>query len=298
MRFSSEQIKAFEGVYSALLTPFDKHGDVSEEALRRLTDFQLDAGLDGFFVCGSTGEGILLTTEERKRVAEIVVDQARDRGTVIVHVGHASSAVSAELAAHAETIGADAIGSVPPIYYPLGIEEALYHYQIITRASSLPFVAYNIPSLTSVGLSAGHLPRLLEMETFVGMKFTGYDLYEMQGIAEALGDAGIVLSGSDQMSLPALLMGARGSIGSTHNIVPGKFVGVYRAYKDGDISTAKRLQEEINRLMRVVHRYGMPSRKAYLRRLGIDCGVYRPPFKPLTDEQEREFFAEVDALGA
>ena len=90
------------------------------------------------------------------------------------------------------------------------------------------------------------MPRLREIETFIGMKYTGYNLYEMQGIAEKLGQGGIVLSGSDQLFLPALLMGAKGAIGSTQNILPGKFVALYEAYKAGDINTAQSLQREIN----------------------------------------------------
>ena len=100
----------------------------------------------------------------------------------------------------------------------------------------------------------------------------------------------------DQLFLPALLMGASGSIGSTQNIIPDQFVAVYEAYKAGDVQTAKRLQEQINRLMRILHKYGMEARKVYVRKLGFDCGHYRPPFKPLSDEQAQSFLAEVDAL--
>ena len=296
MRFSVEDVASFEGVYSALLTPFDHEGEINEEVLRRLANFQLEKGLHGFFVCGSTGEGILMTPQERKRVAEVAVDETAGRGKVIVHVGHASSRISAELAEHAEQIGADAVGSVPPFYYDVGVEGTLYHYQLVAQACSLPFMAYNLPSVGVVGLTPNLVPRLREIETFVGMKYTGYNLYEMQGIVELLGENGIVLSGSDQLFLPALTMGARGSIGSTQNILPDRFVGLYEAYRAGDFAKAQALQAEINRFMRVIHKYGNPCRKAYAKRLGFDCGDYRPPFKPMTEGQVQSFLAEMDAV--
>jgi len=298
MRFTLEQIKSFEGVYSALLTPFDKKGRVDEEVLRMLISYQLGQGLNGFFVCGSTGEGFLMSPEERRRVAEIVVEEARGKGKVIVHVGHISSDVAVSLARHAEKIGADAISSTPPIYFDVRIGGTFYHYQLIAGACSLPFLAYNIPATTPIGILPEHLSTLSKIENFIGMKYTGYNLFEMGTIAEKMGQRGIVLSGSDEMFLPALVMGARGSIGSTQNLLPGKFAEIYKSFKNGEIQRARELQAEVNRVVRVLLKYGSPAWKAYMKRLGFDCGQCRPPFKPLSSQELEELFSELETMEA
>ncbi|MCK4417938.1 MAG: dihydrodipicolinate synthase family protein [Candidatus Latescibacteria bacterium] len=297
MRFTVEQIKSFEGVYSAILTPFDNKRRLNEAVLRRLVNYQLEQGLHGFFVCGSTGEGFLMTPDERRRVAEVVVEETTGRGKVIVHVGHISSDIAASLAHHAEKLGADAISSTPPIYYAVGIEGTFYHYKIIAGACSLPFLAYNIPASTKIGLMSEHLSTLSKMETFIGMKYTGYNLFEMRTITEEMGERGIVLSGSDEMFLPALTMGARGSIGSTQNLLPAKFVEIYQAFQRGEIQRARELQTQVNRVVRVLLKYGSPAWKAYAKELGFDCGEHKPPFKPLTSEQLKGLFSELEATG-
>jgi N-acetylneuraminate lyase len=297
MRFTAEQIESFEGVYSAILTPFDKERRLNEAVLRRLVNYQLEQGLHGFFVCGSTGEGFLMNPEERRRVAEVVVEETRGEGKVIVHVGHISSDIAASLAHHAEKIGADAISSTPPVYYPVGIEGTFYHYKIIASACSLPFLAYNIPAATKIGLVPEHVSTLSKMETFIGMKYTGYNLFEMGTIAEEMGERGIVLSGSDEIFLPALAMGARGSIGSTQNLLPAKFVEIYQAFQRGEIQRARELQTQVNRVVRVLLKYGSPAWKAYAKKLGFDCGKHRPPFKPLTSEQLKALFSELEGTG-
>jgi N-acetylneuraminate lyase len=297
MRFTVEQIGSFEGVYSAILTPFDKERKLNQAVLRRLVNYQLEQGLHGFFVCGSTGEGFLMSPEERRRVAEVVVEETRGRGKVIVHVGHISSDIAASLAHHADKIGADAISSTSPVYYPVGIEGTFYHYKIIASACSLPFLAYNIPATTKIGLIPEHLSGLSEMETFIGMKYTGYNLFEMGTIAEEMGERGIVLFGADEMFLPALTMGARGSIGSTQNLLPARFVEIYQAFQRGEIQRARELQTQVNRVVRVLLKYGSPAWKAYAKKSGFDCGEHRPPFKPLTSEQLKGLFSELEPTG-
>ena len=287
----------FQGVYPALFTPFDRKHRVNEEMLRALVEHHLASGLRGFFVCGSSGEGFLLRIEERKRVAEVVVEQTAGRGVCIVHVGHPSSDVAAELARHAESIGADGIGSVPPIYYRVGFEGCVRHYRTIAKACGLPFIVYNIPYTTGVSVTSKEMAELFRIETIVGMKFTDSDYYEMRNIIElAEGDC-IILSGSDQLFLPALTMGAGGAIGTTQNIMPKHFVELYRTFLRGDLEQARRMQYQANRVIRALLAYGTVSAwKAVLKAQGFDCGPCRAPLKTLSEREEETLLERLEGL--
>ena len=281
-----------------MVTPFDAEGRVDEDVLRNLIDWHLEAGVRGFFVCGSTGEGLLLSTEERKRVAEVVVDHLSGRGLCIVHVGHPSSEESARLARHAEEIGADAVSSVPPIYYRVDLEGVLLHYRTIAEATSLPLLVYNIPATTGVRLTAEEMKRIFEIPSVVGMKYTDADYFEMRNILDLVDGQAIVLAGRDELFLPALTMGAGGSIGTTQNIFPELFVGVHRAFLAGDWKKAQELQLKASRAVRVLLGYGsLDAWKAVLRFKGFPVGHPRPPLRPVSPEDEGDIRRDLEALG-
>jgi N-acetylneuraminate lyase len=291
--------RRFAGVYSALFTAYDDDGNVSPERIRRLIEFQLQRGLTGAFITGSSGEGFLQSDDERKLVAETAVAALKGRGVSIVHVGHTATKVSVELAKHAERIGADMVGSVPPIYYPVGPEGILLHYRRIAESVSLPVLVYNIPAATGVTLSDDVWMKLLELPNVVGMKYTASDLYSMRNIIEMLGERALVLSGSDELSLPALVMGCDGSIGTTQNVAPEWFVKIRAAFLSGDLQTARQLQFEVNRLIKCWISHGrLAGIKAAAAARGVPVGGVRPPLPPITPQDRaamerfaREFFA-------
>lgn len=287
----------FRGVYPALLTPFDGKHRVHEEVLRALVEHHLARGLRGFFVCGSAGEGLLLRVAERKRVAEVVVEQTAGRGVCMVHVGHPSSDVAAELARHAESIGADGIGSVPPIYYRVGFEGCVRHYRTIAKTCGLPFIVYNIPYTTGVSVTSREMAELFRIETIVGMKYTDPNTYEMQNIIALAEENCIILSGADELFLPALTMGAGGSIGTTQNIMPKHFVELYQAFLRGDLEQARRLQVQANRVIRELLVYGSVSAwKVVLKAQGFDCGPCRAPLKTLSEREEEALLERLEGL--
>ncbi|MFH1008348.1 MAG: dihydrodipicolinate synthase family protein [Candidatus Latescibacterota bacterium] len=289
----------FNGVYPALLTPFDKKVRVNEEELRALVEHHLSCGLRGFFVCGSSGEGFLLRVEERKRVAEIVVEQTAGRRMCIIHVGHTSSDVAAELAQHAESIGADAISSVPPIYYKVGFAGCIYHYRTIAEACSLPFIVYNVPATTGVSVTTREMAELFRIETIIGMKFTDSDYYEMHNIIESAAEECLILSGSDQLFVPALAMGAGGAIGTTQNIMPEFFVKLHQTYLAGDFDAARLMQYQANRVIRELVASGSLSGwKAVLKAQGFDFGPCRAPLKTLTGQEEAALLERLEGLEA
>lgn len=288
----------FRGVYPALITPFHPSNTVNEKVLRAMVDHHLASGLRGFFVCGSTGEGLVMRIEERKRVAEVVVEQNNERGLCIVHVGHPSSDVAAELARHAESIGADAVSSVPPIYYRVGFEGMLLHYRTIAKATRLPLIAYNIPATTGVSVTEKEMRELFKIENMIGMKFTDPDYYVMRNIIESVDGDCIILSGADQLFLPALTMGAGGSIGSTQNLMPRHFVAIYEAFLRGDLEEAQRLQYEANRVIRVLLSFGSVSAwKAVLTAQGFDGGPCRAPLTTLSEEDRKAVLKALEGMG-
>lgn len=292
----SKTFERFAGVYCAMLTPYDKQGKVSEKTIDRLVNWHIESGLRGFYVCGSTGEGILLKMEERKKIAERVVKASKGRGVVIIHVGHVASDEAAELAHHAEKIGADAVASLPPIFFPGTPESIARHYDTILARTRLPLLIYNYTVRGEVVAPKDFLP-ILGRKGVAGMKYTGFNLFEMQGYIEARPDR-FVLSGADEMSLPGLTMGAIGSIGSTQNVFPEVFVEIYNSHRQGNIRRAEELQRKVNQAIRVMlTAKSIAGWKLVLRERGIDAGGVRAPLGVPDKELERHILAEVGKIG-
>jgi len=275
------------GVLPALLTPFDDEGNVWPAAMRDMVEWQLAEGVAGFYILGSTGEGLLLSQAERAGFAEAVVKQVRGRAPVIVHVGAMTTREACALAAHAEQAGADAISAIPPIYFPVGVEGAKQHYLAIGRACSLPFYVYNIPGATGLNVSVDMLRDLLgTMPTLRGIKYTAYDYFAMRKIIDLEGGRLNVISGADEMMISALAMGAEGAIGVTQNVLPCLLGETYRALRTGDITTAQANQARINRVVDVFLQFPLQSAiKQMIAWLGFHCGTARLPILPLTDQQ-------------
>jgi N-acetylneuraminate lyase len=286
------------GIFPALVTPIDGDDSINTRALGDLVEYLLDQQVDGFYLCGNTGEGMLLTEAERRLVAEVAIRQVHGRVPVIIHVGAPATPMAERLAAHAREIGADAVASVPPFYFSVdnqGIED---HYRRIQLAGGLPLYLYNIPDVTRVSLSAGLVSRLLREGRPLGLKFTSYDMLTFRDILETCGPELNVFAGPDEMLLPFLLMGAHGGIGTTYNCMPHLFVELYAAWHRGDIARAQALQFEIDRVILVLRDYGVvPAVKATMRMLGIDCGVPRGPLRALAPEQVEKLEHELRQVG-
>ncbi len=286
------------GVITALVTPYDEDGEVNVKAIEQLVNFQLDAGINGFFLCGSTGEGLLLSEGERRLVAETVVDVVKSRAKVIVHVGALSTRVAVNLASHAAKIGADAIAAIPPIYFKVDQQAIKEHYRIIARASALPLFAYHIPGATGVTITVDMIKDLLEIPTLQGIKFSDSNLFEMANVIDVSENRLTVLYGIDQALLAALIMGAHGGIGLNYNILPRLFVKIYRSFTSGNVLQAQQAQHRVIEITRFLKKFDtMRTCKPILRWSGIDCGQLRRPLRPLTQEEERRLKIGLDKLG-
>jgi N-acetylneuraminate lyase len=286
------------GIFPALVTPIGKDDNINTQALRTLVEYLLDQRVDGFYLCGNTGEGMLLTEAERQQVAEVAIEQVRGRVPVIVHVGAPATAMAERLAAHARATGAYAVASVPPFYFSVddqGIED---HYRRIQLACGLPLYLYNIPDVTRVSLSARLVSRLLSEGRPLGLKYTSYDLLTFRDIVETCGPELNVFAGPDEMLLPFLLMGAHGGIGTTYNCMPHLFVQLYEAWQEGDIERAQGLQLQIDRVILLLRDHGVvPAVKAVMGMLGIDCGGPRAPLRALAPEQQEQLGQELRDVG-
>jgi N-acetylneuraminate lyase len=288
------------GILPALITPMDEDGaGVNYVSLRRLVEQQISSGVSGFFVCGGTGEGLLLAPDERTRVVAAAVEAAAGRAHVIAHIGAMDTATAARLAGEAVALGADAVSAVPPIYFRVDDDALVEHYRMIGEAAGgAPLYPYQIPSATGVDVNARLMERLLSIPNLAGIKYSSYNLYDMRNIIELAPGRLSVLSGFDEVCLAALSMGAHGAIGSTYNVMPATFAALYGAMEAGDLEGARELQFRANRVIKALLTAPLiAGLKAVLSAQGIACGAPRRPQRPLTPAEHDGLLAAVADAG-
>jgi N-acetylneuraminate lyase len=246
--------KLARGILPALCTPFDESGrNVVPSRVAPLVDHLIQAGAGGFFVCGSTGEGKAMTTDERRQIAEAAVGAAGHAVPVIVQVGATSTENAVELARHAATAGADAVASVAPMDAPSNLEAAVGHYAAIGGATELPFYVYWLAQDADRSVSAEeYLEAMAGVPNFAGIKFTDSNFYFFQQLVDLAGDECNMITGPDEMCVAGMVMGSDAAIGSTYNIMPGLFVRMRQAFESGDIRSAMAAQVQANRVIRLL----------------------------------------------
>ncbi|WP_308567691.1 dihydrodipicolinate synthase family protein [uncultured Eubacterium sp.] len=271
----------FKGVFVALNTIYDKDDNINTEEIKKLVKVYKSKGVSGVYVCGSTGEGFLLSTEERMQVVEAVKEAAGDDFTVIVHVGCAGTKESIKLAKHAEAVGVDAVSAVPSVYYRLSPKCVEKHWQGIIDSTELPFIIYNIPQLTGFNLPLDLFKKMAENPKVIGIKNSEEPVYNMERYRTVAGDDFIIFNGSDEQFLGGRLMGANAGIGGTYGTMPELFVALDKLINEDKIQQAKKLQYKINDvifdLLSLESLYGA-AKQVISRRFGVDAGVPRSPF--------------------
>jgi N-acetylneuraminate lyase len=290
------------GLVAATYTPLHGDGRLNLDAIGPLTEHLLTGGIAGLFVCGSTGEGMSLTSDERRQIAESYVKATAGRVPVIVHVGHNSLNDARELAAHAQQIGADAVSATSPSYYKPNSTSALVDSMghIAAGSPELPFYYYDIPALTGVeldmieflGRGADRIPNL------VGLKYTASRLDVFQQCGELDNGRFEVMWGLDEMLLGALAVGARAAVGSTYNIAAPVYRRLIQAFAQGDIEAARREQAFSIEMIHAIAQYPFhPAMKAVLHMLGHDCGACRLPQSSLSSENIQSLRDQLTAIG-
>ena len=278
-------ITKFQGIIPAFYACYDKEGNISPEAVRELTRWFIQKGVKGLYVGGSSGECIYQGKEERKLVLENVMAEAKGKLTIIAHVACNNTADSQELAAHAESLGVDAIASIPPIYFhlpPYAI--AKYWNDISAAAPNTDFVIYNIPQLAGVSLTVPLLKKMLENPRCIGVKNSSMPTQDIQMWRE---EGAIVFNGPDEQLISGLVMGATGGIGGTYGVMPELYLELYRCVKSGDLTKALDIQNDCCRIiykMCSAHGNMYAVIKEILRKLGgPDCGSVRAPLAELVE---------------
>ena len=278
-------MKTLRGILPAVVTPFDADGRFAPRSFERLLERLYSAGIDGLYVCGTTGEGMLQDAAQRKTVVEAAVRGTPPGRQVVVHVGSASTTEAIDLARHAARAGAHAVSSVPPLAGSFSFPEVCEYYRTLAAASELPLVVYYFPEICPALQRTEDLQELCALPNVAGVKFTDFDLFKMTSVCRP-GQS--VFNGRDEVLAAGLLMGADGGIGSFYNLLPERFVELYRLARTGRWEEARAVQGEINRLIAVVLRFPLfPALKQILAWTGIDCGPCLPPRRLLTDEMRK-----------
>ena len=278
------------GIKSALVSCVDEEGNVYEDSMRRLMQWHHKAGMNGFYICGGTGEGPVLQKETRKRIAEIAVDEAKKIGglQIIDHVGAIDLKTACELAEHAAKVGCDAISSVPPFFFGYGEEQICQYYKALADASGLPVLMYASP-LSGVAITAPMIDRFMDqIPTLIGLKWTNPNYYEMSHIKQLKGGNINVINGPDETLLCGLTMGADGGIGGTYNCMPLLFRQIYDYFKAGELEKAREIQFKANKMIDLLLSFNggcLAAVKATLNMLGYETGYQVYPQKRLSEDE-------------
>lgn len=285
--------KVSQGIITAIVTPMDREGHaVDYETLKKLCNFQVNSGVQGLFVCGTVGEGPLLTLEERMKVAETVVRSVGDKVSVLVNTGTLRTHDTVQLTRHAYSIGVDGAALMAPWYY-LQDKQALFeHFAGI--ASSVPedfcLYLYNIPQNAKNNISVGLVKELVEnFPNIVGVKDSSMDFMYFTDLQSALGRSFCILMGNDAWILPCLQMGGHGGVSAAATVFPEVVTKIYRAFCSKDWEAAVKAQDMVTSIRTVFRSYlFLVGYKKALEMRGLPVGRARMPLRQLTpDEEER-----------
>jgi N-acetylneuraminate lyase len=298
-----KQFEKVVGLIDAPFTPFKQNGDVNLEPIPAYAQMLAKNGLKGVFINGSSGEGYMLTSEERMQIAEAWMAAAPKDFKVIVHVGSCCVRESRRLAEHAQKIGAWGIGAMAPPFPKIGrIEElAKYIEEIACGAPDLPFYYYHIPAFNGAFLPMVELLKAMDgrVPNFAGIKYTFESIYEYNQCRLYGNGKFDMLHGQDETILPSLAMGgAQGGIGGTTNYNGRCLVGIIEAWKQGDLEKARELQNYAQAVINVIvhFRGNIVGGKRIMKLMGLDLGPNRTPFQNVTDEEEKRLKAELDEI--
>jgi N-acetylneuraminate lyase len=289
----------FKGVFPAPPTPVTEDGRINEKALRALLDDNISHGVNGFWMAGTTGEGPILTEDQRDAVASISAEVCQGRALVIMHVGAISTVSAVRAARSAQAAGCAAVCCLPPIFFPSSDRARIDHYKAVADAAGdLPFFVYNLPQLTQVETVPALMEKFMrEIPTLKGLKHSAPNFAHIRVFA----DTGLIcFNGNGAFPLPALTMGAVGTIDAPLALAPWHYVELHRAWEAGDLARAQSLQDGVRKYVDLVWMFNaFPDVcKAVLsKRLGIDCGRSIPPVNRLNEEERVEVLRVAESLG-
>ena len=281
----------YKGVIPAFYACYDEEGNISPERVRNLTKYFIEKGVKGVYVNGSSGECIYQSVEDKKIVLENVMEEAKGKLTVIAHVACNNTKDSMELAAHAESLGVDAIAAIPPIYFRLP-EYAIAEYwnDISSAAPNTDFVIYNIPQLAGVALTPSLFAEMRKNPNVIGVKNSSMPVQDIQMFKQDAGEDYIIFNGPDEQFISGRLIGAEGAIGGTYGAMPDLFLKMNEHLINGNLEEARKMQYDINAIIyKMVSGHGNMYAviKAILKENeGLELGSVRKPLAGLIDSDQ------------
>ncbi|MQW23092.1 MULTISPECIES: dihydrodipicolinate synthase family protein [unclassified Lactococcus] len=286
-----KDLTKYQGIIPAFYACYDENGEISPEAVQQLTQYFIDKKVNGLYVNGSSGECIYQSVADRKLVIENVMKIAKGKLTIICHVAANNTKDSIELAKHAESLGVDAIASIPPIYFRLPeYAVAQYWNDISNAAPNTDFVIYNIPQLSGTTLTKSLYTEMLKNKNVIGVKNSSMPVQDIQEFSALGGADHLVFNGPDEQFLGGRLMGAYAGIGGTYGAMPELFVKLNELIQVKDLETAKALQYTINDIIAKLvsahgNMYGVI--KAVLKiNEKLNIGGVRQPLTPVSTDDE------------
>ncbi|MGI6214554.1 MAG: dihydrodipicolinate synthase family protein [Christensenellales bacterium] len=280
-------LQKYHGVFPAFYACYEDDGSVSLERSKKLARHLIDKGVKGLYVGGSSGECIYLNKEERKAALEAVMEEIKGECTVIAHVACNNTQDSCELAAHAESLGVDAIASIPPIYFRLPEYSIAAYWNAISEAApNTDFVIYNIPQLAGVALTPSLFKEMRKNPRVIGVKNSSMPAYDLELWKRLGGKNCVIFNGPDEQFVAGRVIGASGGIGGTYAVMPELFLKMDELIYKGDMLKAEEIQHEVNRIIEEMcssraNMYAVAKKIIEINE-GFSCGSVRAPLTPLS----------------
>ncbi len=295
-------MERLKGLIPAVFTPMNDDQSLALDKIARLTEQLIKEKACAFYVCGSTGEGPMLTTEERKLVTEEFIKTVNGRIPIIVQVGHQALHDAADLADHAQSAGADAVAAIPPNYFDIGSVEVLVDCmaRIADSAPNLPFYYYHIPKLTHVDLDMYEflIHASTQIPTIRGIKYTAMTVFGLQECVEYQEGKYEIFYGCDEQLLYGLIAGAKAAVGSTFNFAAPLYNKIIDAFDTNDIKKAREFQARAIKMIRTMVKYGaQPAFKAVMKMIGAECGPNRLPHDNLSEQEISALQKDLEDIG-
>ena len=273
------------GIFAALVTMYKEDGSVNYKEIKRLVRHLINSGIEGLYVCGSTGEAFLLSIEERKQILEAVIEENNGETTVVCHCASISTSQMVDLAKHAEKAGADAVSAVPPFYYKFSEAEIIGYYKALANATSLPVIVYNYTALSGVKFTMEMFDKIFALNSNIcSIKHTSFNFYMLERLKKKNPNT-VIFNGHDEVFTSGLIAGADGAIGSSFNAIPLVYLKIRERFLQGDIAGAQKAQSDANDFIDVLVKYGgIQVVKEFLSKSGFECNGTRSPFLPISNE--------------
>lgn len=282
-------LEKYCGVIPAFYACYEDDGSVSRERTKKLARYLVNKGVKGLYVGGSSGECIYLEKEERMAILEAVMEEVKGECTIIAHIACNNTHESCQLAAHAESLGVDAIASIPPIYFHLPDHAIAKYWNAMSDAAPhTDFIIYNIPQLAGVALSMNLLKEMRKNPRVVGVKNSSMPTQDIQMFKAELGEKGIVFNGPDEQFVAGRAIGAQGGIGGTYAAMPELFLKMDELIKAGQWEKAREIQYDVNEIIYALcschgNMYGVIKKVLEINH-GLQLGSVRAPLAPIVEE--------------